>query len=150
MADLGIADVGYCGLCCRDCPAGEISNLAARMAALLDRSDFTRVAEALGRMPDLPPEFAIFAEYPTFARVLSAMTELRCERPCRQGGGSEKCRIRPCCQRRGLEGCWRCGEMERCEYLAWLEPMHQGGHLRNLRAIRDKGVEEFLRGPREW
>jgi hypothetical protein len=49
-----------------------------------------------------------------------------------------------------MHGCWECGEFESCHTLAWLDPVHQGANVANLRILRDKGIEEFLAGKKFW
>ena len=49
-----------------------------------------------------------------------------------------------------MNGCWECGEFESCQTLAWLDPVHQGANVANLRILRDKGIEEFLAGKKLW
>jgi hypothetical protein len=43
-----------------------------------------------------------------------------------------------------------CNEPEACEKLRFLEPVHGDAHLRNIRMIRKKGINGFIRGKRNW
>jgi len=148
MADQ--SEVAYCGLFCGDCVIRK-GRLAALSLDLLDRMrtpEFQKLAEGL---PELKPElFDALREYPTCCCVLEAMSHLDCEKVCKAGGGSAACPIRGCCQAKGAEGCWSCGQFETCETLSWLNPVHQDAHRRNIRMIREQGMDEFLKGEKHW
>jgi len=142
----GIEPIGYCGLCCEDCffHKGEIADLAKELRRKLREGKFNKNYL----------EFAKFAkefkDYPTCYSVLGAMVKMRCKHMCRGGGGPPFCKIRRCCQEKGLEGCWECEGFETCSKLDFLKPTHGDAHIRNLRKIKKVGVEEFLKGKRYW
>jgi len=59
--------------------------------------------------------------------------------------------FRKCCQKKNLKGCWLCEEFETCKKLQGdLCKVHGDGHLKNLRKIRKKGEEKFLKGKKDW
>ena len=150
MKDHNVSDVAYCGLFCGDCviKRGRLSSRATALAEVMKTPEFSRLAEAL---PGLHPEAnRDLLEYGTCIRVLEALRALDCTASCRNGGGSKDCRIRQCCEKKTLDGCWECEGFERCETLAALEPIHQRGNVRNLIVIRDRGMEAFLEGEKEW
>jgi len=138
--------VGYCGLYCGDCllRRGEVADLARDLRKKLREVKFDRVAAALAGF--LKP----LQDYDKCYQALGAMVRLRCRRPCTGGDGNPQCRPRLCVQRRGLRGCWECGEFETCPKLAFLKAVHADAHLRNLRRLKRGGVVEFIRGPRDW
>jgi len=47
-------------------------------------------------------------------------------------------------------GCWQCDEFEKCDKLDFLILVHNDAPLKNLRIIKKKGMEEFLKGKRNW
>ncbi len=139
-------DVAYCGLYCGDCVIrkGELASVAGRLLASIQTVEFDKMARGL---PEIFPEVcADLKDYPVCMRVLKAMMFLDCTQVCRAGGGSTHCAIRACCRTKGYDGCWQCDGFETCQTLAWLEPVHCGGHLENIRVIREKGMQAFLAG----
>ena len=112
----------------------------------LRETKFDKTAEYLATMPF----FAAYKNYRECYEVLGALVKMRCKNACRGGGGPPFCKIRKCCQKRGFEGCWECDEFETCEKLDFLKPNHGDAHIRNLRRIKKKGVDEFLKGKKEW
>ena len=144
----GSDQVAYCGLCCGDCFAykGEIANLARDLRKELRQSKFERTADSLSAIPF----FKAFENYQQCYDVLGAMVKFRCRKGCKGGGGPPFCKIRNCCQKKGIEGCWECDEFETCDKLDFLKPSHEDAHIKNLRIISKKGIGEFLAGRRYW
>jgi len=134
----------YCGLYCGDCfgHQGKIADLARDLRKELRQAKFDRVAEGI--------PFKEFQNYKECYEVLGALVRLRCRRACRGGGGNPMCKIRTCCQRKGLEGCWQCDDFETCEKLGDLTAGHGEAHIKNLRILRRKGLDAFLAGKRYW
>lgn len=140
--------VAYCGLHCADCHGytGEVADLARDLRKKLREYRYDLFAGFAAESG-----FAkAFQEYPTCYEVLGQMVKFRCRKGCRAGGGNPFCRIRKCCQKKGLEGCWKCPDFESCDRLDFLVPVHGDAHIRNLRAIRKKGLEEFMKGKTNW
>jgi hypothetical protein len=136
----------YCGLYCGDCffHKGEIADLARDLRKKLRDERFKERHEAFA---------SIFKEFKDFERcydVLGAMVRMRCKRACRNGGGPPVCKIRECCKKRAIDGCWECGEFETCKKLEFLEMVHKDAHIKNLRTIRKRGVDAFVDGKRNW
>jgi hypothetical protein len=94
--------------------------------------------------------FKSFTKYPECYEVLGAMVKMRCGRTCKNGGGNPGCKIRQCSRKKGYNGCWECIEFESCVKLAYLEGNHGKAHIKNLRNIKRKGIEEFLKGTKYW
>jgi len=140
--------IAYCGLYCGDCPIykGKIADLARDLRKELRGARFGKTAEALSKNSF----FKRFNNYPQCYEVLGAMVKLRCRKICKDGGGPPFCKIRKCCQKKGIEGCWECEEFETCEKLDFLKPGHGDAHIRNIRKISKQGTEEFLKGEKYW
>ena len=140
--------IGFCGLYCGDCFGyqGRIADLAVELRRELRQSKFEKTAEALSTISF----FQTFKNYRECYDVLGALVKLRCKKACKGGGGPPFCKIRKCCQRKGIDGCWQCDEFETCDKLDFLRPVHGDAHLRNLRKIKQRGVSEFLKGKRHW
>lgn len=140
--------VAYCGLYCGDCPIhrGKIADLARDIRKELRQSRFDKTAEALSRISF----FEVFNNYPQCYEVLGAMVKLRCSKICKDGGGPPFCKIRKCCQKKDIDGCWECGEFETCEKLDFLRPGHGDAHLKNLKKINKQGIEKFFEGKKYW
>lgn len=140
--------IAYCGLYCGDCHAYKrvIPELALRLRKELRESKYERFAQLISKYPF----GADFKDFDKCYKVLGAMMKFQCEKGCRGGGGSESCKIRLCCQEKGINGCWECEDFRFCKKLDVLIPLHDNAHIENLKAIRKKGKEEFLKGERLW
>jgi len=140
--------IAYCGLYCGDCPIhkGKIADLARDLRKELREARFDKTAEALSESSF----FKTFKNYPQCYEVLGEMVKLRCKTVCKDGGGPPFCKIRKCCQKKGIGGCWECDEFEACEKLNFLKLGHGAAHIKNLRKIKKKGINEFLKGKKYW
>jgi len=140
--------VAYCGLYCNECPnhTGRIADFARDLRKELRTFRFDKTAELLSKMSF----FKVFTDYPQCYEVLGAMVKLRCNNGCKNGGGNPYCKIRKCCQKKDLEGCWLCSEFKTCEKLDILKPNHGKAHITNLLKIKNKGIKEFLSGKKHW
>lgn len=139
-----ISLVGYCGLYCGDCfnYKGEIADLARDLRKKLRESKFDAVSRGLAKY------FKDFTNYEQCYQVLGAMVRLRCKRSCKNGGGNPSCKVRSCCQKKAICGCWECTEYEICTKFGFLKPIHGDAILKNLKVIEEHGVEVFLKGKR--
>lgn len=124
--------MAYCGLDCADCfnHKGEIADLARDLRKKLREEKFAQAAQGLSKF------FKPFQNYEACYEVLGAMVRLRCGRTCRNGGGNPSCKIRLCCRKKEIDGCWACAEFETCQKLDFLKPIHGGEHLKNLRRMK--------------
>jgi len=140
--------IAYCGLYCGDCfgHKGNLADQARDLRKDLRDARFDKTAEALSKFSF----FEVFRNYPQCYEVLGALVKLRCKRACRGGGGNPSCKVRRCCQRKDIRGCWECGEFKTCTKLDFLRENHGDAHIRNLRMLQRKGVEEFLKGKKHW
>ena len=138
--------VAYCGLYCGDCfnYKGEIADLARDLRKKLREAKFDKAA------PGLSKYFKAFRDYGQCYEVLGAMVRLRCKRGCRESGGNPSCKIRICCRKRGMAGCWECAEFETCARFDFLKPIHGDATAKNLRKLRKEGIESFLKGSRAF
>jgi len=140
--------VAYCGLCCLDCFGykGKVADLARDLRKELRESKFKNFADFMSQT-----SFGrIYKDYDLCYEVLGAMVKFRCRKGCKAGGGPPTCKIRKCCQKKNLEGCWKCDEFEKCDKLNFLNPVHENAHRDNLRLIKKKGIDVFLNGKRNW
>jgi len=138
--------IAYCGLYCGDCInyKGEVADLARDLRKKLRAAKFSRVSRGLSKF------FKEFEDYNQCYEVLGAMVRLRCKKTCRDAGGPPSCKIRSCCQKKNIQGCWECEEFETCEKLDFLKPVHEDAHLKNLEKIKKQGTNKFLEGKRYW
>jgi len=136
--------IAYCGLYCGDCFGykGKVADLARDLRKELRQAKFDKVADGI--------PFKEFRHYKECYEVLGAMVKLRCNNACKGGGGNPFCKVRKCCQKKGIEGCWQCDEFETCEKLDILSPIHGDANLMNLRKLKKQGVDNFLEGKKYW
>jgi len=140
--------IAYCGLYCGDYHgfSGKILDLARDLRKELRASRYDKFAEFISTFSFGKD----FGNYEECYQVLGAMVKFRCRRGCRDGGGSPFCKIRKCAQKKDIEGCWLCEMFESCKKLDFLIPVHGDAHIKNLRAIKQKGKDAFLQGKRLW
>ncbi len=140
--------IAYCGLYCGDCFGyqGKIADLSRDLRKELRSHRFDKTAESLSEVPF----FATFKNYPQCYEVLGALVKLRCKNTCRGGGGPPFCKMRICCRKKGIDGCWQCDEFETCDKLDFLNTNHGDAHLKNLRKLKKAGVDSFLEGKKLW
>jgi hypothetical protein len=136
--------VAYCGLYCGDCFnfKGELADLSRDLRKKLREAHFEVAAQGLSRY------FKAFKNYEQCYEVLGAMVRLRCKKACHGGGGNPSCKIRICCQKKNITGCWECVDYETCSKFDFLKPIHGEANLKNLRKLKKQGVERFLEGTR--
>ena len=140
--------IAYCGLYCGDCFGykGNIADLARDLRKELRQARFDKTAEFLSTISF----FKAYKNYDECYEVLGAMVKLRCKNACKGGGGPPFCKMRKCCQKKGIGGCWQCDEFETCEKLDFLKPNHGDAHIKNLRNIKKHGTNGFINGKRLW
>jgi len=140
--------IAYCGLYCGDCIGyrQKAADLARDLRKELRKTKFEKTAEYLSTMSF----FAVYKNYKQCYEVLGALVKMRCKKGCKGDGGPPFCKIRKCCQKKGFEGCWECDEFETCKKLDFLKPNHGDAHIKNLRIIKRKGTDEFIKGKKYW
>jgi len=136
--------IAYCGLYCGDCFGykGNIADMARDLRKELRQEKFDIVVKGI--------PFKEFDKYKECYEVLGAMVRLRCNKACRGGGGNPFCKIRKCCQKLDIEGCWLCDDFEDCKKLDSLIINHGDAHIKNLRILAKKGTDQFLKGKKHW
>ncbi len=139
--------VAYCGLFCGDCYRykGKVAGLARDLRKELRQEKFNNTAEKMSENAF----FAVFKDYRKCYEVLGEIVKLRCKRTC-QGGGPPVCKIRECCRMKNIEGCWQCDESETCQKLDFLKPFHEDAYLKNLKILKNAGIDSFINGKRYW
>lgn len=145
---MNIENTAFCGLYCGECPnhLGVIADLARDLRKELRNYRFDKTAELLSQYPF----FKEYEKYGDCYSVLGAMVKMRCGKTCRNGGGNPTCKIKNCVNKKKIPGCWECSEFETCEKLNFLNTNHGTAHLKNLRIIKKKGIEEFEKGEKHW
>jgi len=140
--------IGYCGLYCGDCVGytQTVADLARDLRKELRQHRFAQMAPALAKVPF----FKAFKDYDQCYNLLGTMVKLRCKKTCKGGGGPPNCKVRNCCRKRKIDGCWQCDEFPTCEKLKFLEANHGVAHLKNLRKLKRLGPIGFLKGKRYW
>ena len=140
--------IAFCGLYCGDCHgyAGKIPDLARDLRKELREIHYDKFASFISTYSFGKD----FKNYDECYKVLGAMVKFRCRKGCRGGGGSPFCKIRKCVQKRELDGCWECTEFEKCKELEFLEHVHGDAHIKNLRVIKRKGKDDFVKGKTLW
>ncbi len=140
--------ISFCGLYCGECPnyTGKIADLARDLRKELRSVRFEKTADVLSKISF----FSMFKDYKQCYDVLGGMVKLRCNHACKDGGGNPFCKIRKCCRKKELAGCWLCPEFEICEKLAELKANHGVAHIKNLRKIKRNGIDGFLGGQKHW
>jgi len=148
MAKAGKELVSYCGLYCGDCHGYKqtVADMARDLRKELRDSKYKKFADSMAEN-----NFGkTFKGYDTCYEVLGAMVKFRCHKGCRNGGGPPFCKIRKCNEKNGTHGCWECSDFETCEKLDFLKAVHDDGHIKNLRILRNKGIDTFIAGKRNW
>jgi hypothetical protein len=138
--------IAYCGFYCGDCPGYQrkIADTAFALDQALKEAEFERFVEFMSS------QLQALKNYSQFKEVLQALAGIQCPATCRKAEGPPQCEIRNCCLEKGLEGCWLCAKFETCAKFDFLKPAHIDTNLKNLRILKDEGVEVFLSGKRFW
>jgi hypothetical protein len=143
-------NVAFCGLFCGDCiiKNAKIGQISQQVLNIIGSWKFQKLEKGL---PIISSDFWKNLKYVQDAKpVLESMCNLDCVRSCKEGGGTSSCEIRFCCQAKYLNGCWECEKMDSCSVLATIFPVHQGSNIKNMKIIREKGMEAFLAGEKDW
>ena len=138
--------LAYCGLYCGDCAgySGETGNTAKNLMKVLEKYKFDRTAKCLFSEK--------LGDNDKFCEMLGFMTGLKCEKICREREDSgTSCKIRKCCRDRGFYACYEFDDFEICDKLESLEGLHGDSCVKNLKAIKEMGLEAWIiRGKRLW
>ncbi|MDD5067193.1 MAG: DUF3795 domain-containing protein [bacterium] len=141
--------ISYCGLYCGECFIKEnrMADLSVELRKYLDKVNFKKYTNSLSKMI---PEMRLLRHYGLFYKVLCALDGMRCPAHCRANAGTSMCKVRKCCRDKELKGCWECAVFETCKTLAWLKPVNKDANLKNLRIIKRKGAQTFLKEKKYW
>ena len=140
--------LAFCGNYCGDCLLyhGEITDLAKVLLRRIKQMEHDH-------SPHHTPQLPLSDEYQQYCHrlyeALYSIDLLRCRRLCRDGGGSESCKIRKCCTHHQLAGCWECDDLTRCSILSELDPAYFEEKMRTLLEIRENGADRFLKEVRK-
>ncbi len=130
----------HCGIYCGDCPRykAEFSDMCAALLYEFEKSHFSELVKIIATKNDK------FKKYDEMIFLLKTINVLKCELPCRLGGGrGASCEVIVCNTDRNIEGCWDCNEFEHCAKLDFLKPFCGNAPIKNLRIIREHGVENW-------
>lgn len=133
----------YCGLYCGDCIRYQCraSDIAKDLLEELEKRQFSQYAAVKRiQMPE-------FGHYESMTLTLKAVSEVKCETPCRLGGDGcgGSCEIVSCVKDKQFRGCWECAEFETCKKLDFLKPFHDDAPLRNLLKIKEMGLGSWAK-----
>jgi hypothetical protein len=62
-------------------------------------------------------DIPFLGDYEEFKKSLDGLAKMRCTKACSGGGGNPWCKIRICCQKKDIKGCWECESFESCNKL---------------------------------
>jgi len=133
----------YCGLYCGDClryrskAVGSARNLLSELHEV-QFDKYAKVKSAVVKE---------LGHYEECCQVLDAIVKLGCDTPCRAGGDGclQPCEIKTCVQSKKLEGCWECGEFERCNKFESFKLFHGDTTKENLRKIKKHGLSGWAK-----
>jgi superfamily II helicase len=132
--------LAYCGLYCGDCGgySGEIAESAKNLNRALKKYKFNRTAKSLFSKE--------LKEYDKFSKMLEFMTNMTCPTICRERkDGETTCEIKKCCRKKWFYACYECDIFETCEKLKSLEDLHKDACVKNLKNIKEIGIETWLK-----
>ena len=133
----------FCGLYCGDCIRyqSKSSDLANDLLKELDNQRFSEYAKVK------KIHVKEFEDFELLISSLRGIADLKCEIPCRLGGDGciASCEVIKCIKAKSYEGCWECPIFESCKKFDFLRPFHGDAPLKNLRMIREYGLEGWAR-----
>lgn len=151
MGQQEIELTAYCGLYCGDCIRyrSQAADLARDLLTELENTEFNKYAQVKSFSRDKAEELEHYQEC---CEVLEAIVKLQCKEPCRVGGGCPafSCEIVGCCRKKGFEGCWQCGEFEKCKEFEFLKPFHGDAPVGNLKEIKESGLDKWVEHRRKF
>ncbi|RQV94536.1 DUF3795 domain-containing protein [bacterium] len=135
--------IAYCGHYCGNCHLykGEIADMAKELLRKLKDPQFQKTTEGVQRISG---RFRSLSDYRRFSEMLCELDSLRCTQICRHSDATSNCRVRQCCEKKGIAGCWECEEIESCEVIADLKPDLKLRRIEMFLEIRKVGVQKYL------
>lgn len=147
MSEMDIELTAYCGLYCGDCIRykSKASDLARDLLSELQITEFGKYAAMKSSSQKQFDAVKQFKHYKECCGVLEAIIALRCNTPCRMGGGCPtfSCEILECCRNKGFEGCWQCDESQICRKFETLKSIHGDSPQQNIKKIKELGLENW-------
>lgn len=131
---------------CGDCAgySGEIAESARELKVLMSKYKVAQTAKHLFSKE--------LKDYQAFCDMLNFITQLKCPATCRERtDDATTCEIRKCCRQKGYYACHECADFEECDKLDTMIGLHGQSCVKNLRVIKQTGIEEWIReGKRLW
>ena len=132
--------LAYCGLYCGNCLGytGVIADAAEDFKAVLEKYEFEKSAKAI--LPDQ------LKDYDKIFDKIVFMTSLRCPIVCRvRTDDNVDCEIRKCCKSKRFFACYECDDFVAYEKLKPMEGLHYEAMIKNLKEIKEMGLEEWIK-----
>jgi hypothetical protein len=132
--------LAYCGIYCGDCLGytGVIADAAEDFKCVLEKYEFEKSAKYI--LPDQ------LKDYDKIFDKIVFMASLRCPIVCRERTDDNvDCEIRKCCRSKGFFACYQCDNFKNCEKLKSMEGIHYEAMIKNLKEIREMGLEEWIK-----
>lgn len=101
--------IACCGLNCATCFSYKMN--VSEAAKSLRRELHSEKVKVIWK--DIP----FLGDYNEFKKSLDGLAKMRCTKACSGGGGNPWCKIRICCQKKEINGCWQCEGFESCNKL---------------------------------
>jgi len=121
--------IAYCGLNCTECFSYKMNVSEATKS--LRRELHSEKVKVIWK--DIP----FLGDYDEFKKSLDGLAKMRCTKTCSGGGGNPWCKIRTCCQKKGIKGCWECVSFQSCNKLIEI-------YRDNIKQINKLGIDKFL------
>lgn len=113
--------IGYCGIWCGSCVAGNgvLQALTKRYEKIIKNYDLEQWA---------PKDF----DFKEFAKGLQSIQNMPQCPGCLKGGGRDDCEIRTCALEKSLADCSECNQPDHCKNKKLLETMQKGAQKAGL------------------
>ena len=105
--------IGFCGIWCGSCPAGN--------GSIIELTRRYEEAVKKNRMEKWAPKDFDFRE---FMKGLNSLQKISLCRGCLQGGGNSTCTIRTCAKEKKVSSCSQCELLMNCKNFEILEKSH--------------------------
>ena len=113
--------IGYCGIWCGSCVAGNgvLQELTGRYDKIIKDYDLEQWA---------PKDF----DFKEFAKGLTSIQNMSLCPGCLKGGGRDDCELRACTLSKNLADCGECDRPDKCENVELLNTMQKGAQKAGL------------------
>jgi hypothetical protein len=125
--------IGFCGIWCGSCPAGNgsVVELTRRYEEIVRKNRVEKWA---------PKDF----DFGEFMKGLSSLQKVSLCKGCLQGGGNPNCTIRICAREKKKSNCSQCESLTTCENFGLLEKSHPS-IKKDLVKTRDTDQKELVK-----